>query len=127
MLDAGASLAINVQRNRILCAEALETAAALAPRDLAAARETLTGAIASIEHSPSARDRLCVALLHDLGDALRRLANQQTAVAGVARMQHHANQHQQQRTTVSSSNAVGAYGANYAQCAAIDGYNALPL
>ena len=131
--DSVVHMALNVQRNRVAAADALETAAALAAAgNVAAARETLLGALAQIAASPSAGENLCIALVNDLKDAAQRLseARNSNKVAAVARMQHNANQHHQQRSTVASAGINAAaqlhYGANVYQKSAVDGYNHVP-
>jgi len=105
---------IDVQRNRLRCAAALRTATAAGEKDdLADARAIIQKAIHEIQHSQTAEDPFCVALIHDLKQADQTLTSKaQFKSEGHRYMSNAISTHEYQRCT---ENAWDSEMPQYAQ------------
>jgi uncharacterized protein YegL len=118
--DAPLNAAVSAQRNRVRATEALDAATKLASEhNLAAARETLAGAIESINASASCELPLCKDLIKSLLSAKARLVDSRSfADGGAAELRGVAHMHAQQRTSAPCRGAPAPsamYGYSAAQ------------
>jgi uncharacterized protein YegL len=129
--DAPCNTAVSAQRNRVRATEALDTATKLASEsNLAAARETLAGAIESIKASASCELPLCKDLIASLLSAKARLVDSRSyAHGGEAELRGVAHMHAQQRTAAPCRGAPALeapYGYSAAQRECNGNYASIP-
>jgi hypothetical protein len=103
-------VALDAQRNRVRCTEALETSKALANANkLEDARAMLAKCEQSIKESASCAAPMCMDILNDLSDAKSRMVHHETYItSGKQMMECYEMSHKQQRSNVTSSYCTSA-------------------
>jgi len=102
---------LDVQRNRILATEAMDTAIELAQSSkYTEAKDILKKAIEVIQNSTSSKDKLSVGLIEDLEGSLRKVSDRNSYMqGGYAQVKSISMQQQQQRSNYTPSMKSPSY------------------